>query len=337
MPASVFAADPVFAPGSSLTFSKGTFFTGDLIRMYVIVVNNKYKQLSGTLGFYVNTEKIGSSNFGPLNFEQAAEVAHDWVPTYGDLTIRAESTNLTATKEDGTVLTMGNPELGIGGYVEINYFVDRDTDKDGIGNRLDADDDSDNVADEQEKEFGTSPILADTDGDGLTDRLELDRNYNPLKTDTDGDSVPDGKDAFPLDLREQTDSNNNDVGDNADKEAALKNKPPPETPKPEPVPEKQKPVLQPSVTPAALAAESPVASVQTQETVLESSAEADAVPEEVPASAEIQDVSELQTPEALAPSDNRLNSIKKVVLIAGLISLAIAFVFGALWLKKRSH
>ena len=97
-----------------------------------------------------------------------------------------------------------------------------DHDNDGIPNGTETDTGVFDPA--NPNDTGTDPANPDTDGDGLSDWEEaIIYETDPLKTDTDGDSVPDGKDAFPLDLREQTDSNNNNVGDNADKEAALKN------------------------------------------------------------------------------------------------------------------
>lgn len=69
-----------------------------------------------------------------------------------------------------------------------------DTDKDGIPNVQDDDDDNDGLADEQETNLGTDPLDPDTDNDG----------------------VPDGKDAFPKDPNEQQDTDGDGIGDNAD-------------------------------------------------------------------------------------------------------------------------
>ena len=56
-----------------------------------------------------------------------------------------------------------------------------------------ADSDNDGLPDEQEKQIGTSPLVADTDNDGLNDGLEV-KTYGtkPLVADTDNDTLKDG-------------------------------------------------------------------------------------------------------------------------------------------------
>ena len=54
-----------------------------------------------------------------------------------------------------------------------------DTDKDGIANSKDPDDDNDGLSDEGEAECGTDPLLADTDGDGTNDQEECQGGSDP--------------------------------------------------------------------------------------------------------------------------------------------------------------
>lgn len=60
----------------------------------------------------------------------------------------------------------------------------------------------------------TNPAKADTDGDELNDGVET--TTDPLKADTDGDGVNDKQDFFPLDPKENKDSDRDGVGDTAD-------------------------------------------------------------------------------------------------------------------------
>ncbi len=88
-----------------------------------------------------------------------------------------------------------------------------DTDSDGIGNNADLDDDGDNYSDIDEGVCGTDPLNAasipfDLDGDGLCD--------NGVDNDDDNDGTPDALDAFPNNPAENTDSDGDGTGDNAD-------------------------------------------------------------------------------------------------------------------------
>ena len=58
-----------------------------------------------------------------------------------------------------------------------------DTDRDGIGNNVDSDDDGDELADEREIQLGLDPLAADSDGDSVLDGEELDLGLDPLVSD----------------------------------------------------------------------------------------------------------------------------------------------------------
>jgi gliding motility-associated-like protein len=95
-----------------------------------------------------------------------------------------------------------NFSLGVAALADYQSCVDKDTDGDGIVDRLDLDSDGDGVTDAQEKADGTNPtdlcsfILAnqtmtpsatwnttDCDGDGADNQTEVARGSNPLVTD----------------------------------------------------------------------------------------------------------------------------------------------------------
>ena len=70
-----------------------------------------------------------------------------------------------------------------------------DTDKDGIIDALDEDDDNDTLLTSKEIALGTDPRNADTDDDALSDADEVNNlkiATNPLNADTDNDGITDG-------------------------------------------------------------------------------------------------------------------------------------------------
>ncbi|MDP2741227.1 MAG: hypothetical protein Q8O66_00875, partial [bacterium] len=76
----------------------------------------------------------------------------------------------------------------------------QDTDKDGLGDNKDLDDDGDGIFDFEEiYELDTNPLNKDTDNDGLLDKEEIDKKTDPKKEDTDGDGLIDSADELPLD------------------------------------------------------------------------------------------------------------------------------------------
>ena len=77
---------------------------------------------------------------------------------------------------------------------ESHIRVLKDTDRDGIPNVTDPDDDNDGLLDVEELSLGTDPLDPDTDNDGVLD----------------------GKDAFAKDPQEWKDSDKDGIGDNAD-------------------------------------------------------------------------------------------------------------------------
>ena len=93
-----------------------------------------------------------------------------------------------------------------------------DTDKDGIGNNGDEDDDNDGSLDFDEKIYGTDPLKPDTDGDGLTDGQENILGTDPKDKDTDDDGLLDGNDPFPFDPFEIADLDRDGIPDDIDED-----------------------------------------------------------------------------------------------------------------------
>ncbi|MDC1329070.1 thrombospondin type 3 repeat-containing protein, partial [Pseudomonadales bacterium] len=94
-----------------------------------------------------------------------------------------------------------------------------DTDSDGTGNNSDTDDDGDGVPDTADGYALISlGALLDNDSDGFPDNCGEDCLATGMTADSDDDNdgVEDTSDAFPLDVTETVDSDADGVGDNAD-------------------------------------------------------------------------------------------------------------------------
>jgi hypothetical protein len=97
-----------------------------------------------------------------------------------------------------------------------------DTDRDGIGNNADRDDDGDTMPDRWEARYGLDQLRAadrtgDLDGDGLTNELEFLAGTRPDNSDTDRDNRNDANDNCPQVFnRNQYDSNEDFLGDVCD-------------------------------------------------------------------------------------------------------------------------
>lgn len=87
-------------------------------------------------------------------------------------------TNPLAPDTDGDGIPDGM-EVSVGSDPRAAIDVDRDSDEDGLIDRL-------------EFVWQTLPLNPDSDGDGLSDGLEIEAGTNPLLPDTDNDGLPDG-------------------------------------------------------------------------------------------------------------------------------------------------
>ncbi|MDC3238682.1 gliding motility-associated C-terminal domain-containing protein, partial [Flavobacteriaceae bacterium] len=90
-----------------------------------------------------------------------------------------------------------------------------DTDKDGIGNNTDEDDDGDGYSDLDEITCNTDPLKRSSRPE------DYDRDLSPdcVDTDDDNDGCLDQEDLFPLNERECIDTDGDGIGDNADMDA----------------------------------------------------------------------------------------------------------------------
>ncbi|PIR87027.1 MAG: hypothetical protein COU11_02240 [Candidatus Harrisonbacteria bacterium CG10_big_fil_rev_8_21_14_0_10_49_15] len=133
----------------NIWFSQELLFAGETVRIYTVVFNGSEEDVTGTVEFYDQAEKLGEAKFSLAKGEQLRDVWIDWLAKEGEHAITARINGASSA-----ILTK---------------VVDGDRDGDKIGDREDLDNDNDGISDAQEKKDGTDPFKADTDGDGLND------------------------------------------------------------------------------------------------------------------------------------------------------------------------
>ena len=184
---SVLAAVDLSINVTDISFSKEEVFKGDKIRIYARVFNLGDKDVQGFVIFSDNGKEISDPQPISVKVNTYDDVFIDWVAVAGNNNIEAKIIGTNPKDEN----------IENNSAARENYFVDVDTDKDGIGDAKDTDDDNDGVPDDQEKILGTDSKNPDTDEDGVKDNVDV----------------------FPLDKTEWRDTNNNGIGDNIDPDA----------------------------------------------------------------------------------------------------------------------
>ena len=169
---------------SDITFSEDAPLVGQTIRIFARVFNIGDEDVKASVDFLINGKKIFETQPLSLRAETYDDVFVDWKVNAGTFKVAAQIVGISPSDE--------NPENNK--LVEKEYFVDLDTDNDGIGNSKDLDDDNDGISDQDEATKGTNPLNPDTDGDGINDNVDV----------------------FPLDKTEWRDTDQDGIGDNND-------------------------------------------------------------------------------------------------------------------------
>jgi len=176
---------PVFVEGfnagvvQGLWYSQETMFAKQTVRIYVAVRNNTGSDLTGTVEFFANEKRIDKVSISALD-GRIIERWADWTPSYGEHTITALLTRTqlhTAGGDSETVTVTAT-------LAEDTFFVDYDTDGDGVGNATDIDDDGDGMSDETEEKNGTDPLLYDVSTSEQADLQNTDDSAEFVNANT---------------------------------------------------------------------------------------------------------------------------------------------------------
>lgn len=203
--------EPPAMENLSLVFSPSNPAPGDIVLVTITdESNNPVEGLSITV---VRGDETLTSLLSNENGQNSFPIL------VGDITIRVSGGQYYPVEislqvdEDGIDDDDGLPgDRDADGYGDLlDAFPDDssewfDTDLDNIGNNADTDDDSDGILDDQEllSDPQTNPLKADTDNDGYCDGA------------IDVFQMCVGRDLFPIDSSEWSDSDNDGIGDNSD-------------------------------------------------------------------------------------------------------------------------
>lgn len=182
----------------AIRFGSSSIVEGQSVRIYATISNLGEKDLLGTVRFYdaaTNTQ-IESDQPVSVLAGKSDDVYVDWIPAYGSYTIKVTVEPWNAASEN-----IANNSA------ETHASVDKDTDRDGIGNSQDPDDDNDGASDANDAFPENSSETTDTDKDGTG---------NNKDRDNDNDEIEDTADAFPFDSSESLDTDSDKTGNNTD-------------------------------------------------------------------------------------------------------------------------
>lgn len=166
---------------NNIWYSKDLFFEGDKVRIYTMIFNGSSYDFRGSLEFFASGKSIGKSNFSLVN--GAFQVLWtDWIAEGGNKKVYANIVESRISLPGGVeeVVVLENAKTG-----EVEIFVDKDTDKDGVGDKVDIDDDNDNILDAEETKKGTNPLVKNT--------ISTSAVFQKIEEKTDKKIIPEPK------------------------------------------------------------------------------------------------------------------------------------------------
>lgn len=197
MPLAVFAVDnDLVLPPSNVKLSTQNLLEGQRVRLYATVENIGNRDLLGFVRFLDSSRQIGSDQ--PISVVSSKDdtVFIDWEPTPGEHNISVAIIPFDTSKD--------NPANN--NVIKV-VTVLSDTDRDGIANSVDSDDDNDGILDIEDDFPLDKNEQKDSDGDSIGDNKD---------DDDDNDGIKDSDDGVPLDASEVVDTDKDGIGNNAD-------------------------------------------------------------------------------------------------------------------------
>lgn len=184
LPFFVFAKTDLSISETDITFSKDEPLDGDTVRVFARVFNTGDTDVLGYVSFLNNGKEMTDPQIISVRANTYDDVFIDWKVKNGtyDIEVKIIGTNLP------------DDDVTNNKTIRKHFFVDLDTDSDGIGNEKDTDDDNDGLIDEEEAKIGTDPKKSDTDDDGVSDKIDAFPKDKNESRDTDQDGLGDNKD-----------------------------------------------------------------------------------------------------------------------------------------------
>lgn len=191
------SGDLVLSP-ANVSFSTNAFLEGKIVRIYATAANPGGEDIRGVVRFYDGKEQIQGDQPISVLSGRDDSVFVDWKADPGNHTIKV---TLIPFENEGD-----DPDNNT---VVKEIVVLADTDRDGIPNRDDPDDDNDGTPDSQDAFPLNKNEWLDSDGDTIG---------NNKDDDDDNDGVKDADDALPLNANETVDTDKDGIGNNEDKD-----------------------------------------------------------------------------------------------------------------------
>lgn len=155
-----------------LSDSSPKLVPGQIVRLYANVINLGVSDAIGQVVFYLNAAKqIGSAEVSLKSSGVKDEVFIDFLVPNDDFNVLVKVVSVSPNDQN-----LSNNEV-----TTQTFKVKKDTDRDGIYDDEDSDDDNDGVSDADELKKGTDPLNKDTDGDGAIDSVDA-YPLDPSKT-----------------------------------------------------------------------------------------------------------------------------------------------------------
>ncbi|MDO8655442.1 MAG: hypothetical protein Q7R48_03475 [bacterium] len=191
VPLLIFAA-PLSNTGflqGGIWYSKDPFFAGETVRAYAAIFNSSNEDLAGTVEFLDNKKSLGNAEFFVERGGKFAQVWVDWNVTEGEHLVEAVITKASIIRVGSSPVAI---ELQQAKVQESLRQIDKDTDKDGIGNKTDTDDDNDGVSDAQELTQGTDSLVPSASQEAIAQKETKQLQKDNAITETIIAFLPDG-------------------------------------------------------------------------------------------------------------------------------------------------